>query len=262
MADIELISSRLLDSAAITHGFTTRSGGVSEGAFGSLNLTRSRGDEAANVSENRRRLAEALGLDHLAFATQVHGRAVARLTGPPKGEAPVGEADAIITDRPGVGLVAQTADCTPVLLFDPAHGAIGAIHSGWRGTVQNVVGATIAAMGEAYGTRPGDLLAAIGPSVSQVNYRVGAEVLDQFQQAFGALEGAFIKERDAEGGGHLDVALGAERQLLEAGVPAAQIDRSTLCTYADETRFFSARRSHHRGESGVFGGQGGVIGLR
>lgn len=262
MADIELISSALLERDEITHGFTTRAGGVSAGPYAGLNITRSRGDEAANVSENRRRLTAALDLDQLAFATQVHGRAVVRLDGPPKGEAPVGEADAIITDRPGIGLVAQTADCTPVLLFDPVKGAIGAVHSGWRGTVQNVVGAAIEAMGDAYGSRPGDLLAAIGPSVSQANYRVGGEVLDQFEQAFGPLEGLFIAERDAEGGGHLDVALGAERQLLEAGVPAAQIDRSPLCTYADEARFFSARRAHHRGESGVFGGQGGVIGLR
>ena len=259
---LDLIRSDRLAHPGLVHAFTTRKGGVSEGPYASLNITRSRGDDPARVAENRDRLARALGLDYLAFATQVHGRDVIRVDAPPKGEKTYGEADALITDRPGIGLVCQTADCTPVLLFDPEHGAIAAIHSGWRGTVKNVVGAAIAAMKTAFGADPAALIAAVGPSVSQANYRVGPDVLDAFESAFGALEGGFIAERDAEGGAHIDVAHGVLRQLREAGVPAAQIDHIALCTYVDRDRFFSARRSHHDGESGQFGGQGGVIALR
>lgn len=258
--ELDLIQSSALSADGLAHGFTTRTGGVSEGAYTSLNLTRSRGDAPDRIAENRNRVRRALGLDHLVLATQVHGRTVVRIDQPPKGEMPAGEADALITDQPGLGLVCQTADCTPILLFDPGHQAVAAIHSGWRGTVQNIVAATVDAMGEAYGSRPADLVAAIGPSISPANYRVGPEVIAEFETAFDDLAG-IVSPRDGEGGAQLDVGLACHRQLLDAGIPGAQIDRSPLCTYAEEERLFSARRSHHRGESGVFGGQGGVIGL-
>lgn len=258
---LDLIQTDLLDADGVVHAFTTRTGGTSAGAYGSLNITRSRGDDAGNVAENRERLRVALGLDHLVFATQVHGRDVIRIDAPPRGELPAGEADALMTDRPGIGLVCQTADCTPLLLFDPLNGAVAAIHSGWRGTVQNIVGATLDSMGRAYRTRPDDVLAAIGPSISAANYRVGPEVVDEFERAFDDVVG-IVSPRDEAGGAQLDVGEACRRQLIDAGVPGAQIHRSDLCTYAETDRLFSARRSHHRGESGVFGGQGGVIALR
>jgi len=260
MTDLDFVTSRLLDRPNLIHAFTTRTGGTSEGPYASLNITRSRGDRPEAVAENRERVRKALGLDYLAFATQVHGRDVARLDDAPRGDQPVGEADALITDQAGIGLVCQTADCTPILLFDPDHDAIAAIHSGWRGTVQNIVDATVNAMAQAYGSRAGSLLAVIGPSISQANYRVGPEVVDAFA-GYDADSGV-IGPRDAEGGAHLDVARACELQLLDAGVPATSIERSPLCTYAEEARLFSARRAHHRGESGLFGGQGGIIGLK
>ena len=176
-------------------------------------------------------------------------------------EQPAGEADALITDRPDLGLVCQTADCTPILLFDPERRAIAAIHSGWRGTVQNIAAATVQALHTEYGSRPSDLIAAIGPSISAVNYRVGPEVVAAFQAVFDQT-GGILSPKDPDGGAHLDVAEACRRQLILAGVPEGRIDRSPLCTYAEEDRLFSARRAHHRGESGVFGGQAGVIGLK
>lgn len=257
---LDLIRMPGLDRPGLVHAFTTRAGGVSEGPYASLNLTRSRGDDPGRIAENRDRVRRALGLDHLVFATQVHGRDVVRVGGPPRGESPAGEGDALITDRPGLGLVCQTADCTPVLLFDPERRAVAAIHSGWRGTVVNVVGATVQAMIREYGTAPTDLVAAIGPSISPANYRVGPEVVQAFGDAFGNT-GGIVSPRDPEGGAQLDVAEACRRQLVMEGVRENAIERSPLCTYAEEARLFSARRAHHRGESGVFGGQAGVIGL-
>lgn len=257
---LDLIRSDLLDAGGLVHAFTTRTGGLSEGPYASLNLTRSRGDDPARVAENRRRVREALGLDELVFATQVHGRAVIRIDAPPRGDQPAGEADALITDVSGLGLVCQTADCTPILLFDPQHRAVAAIHSGWRGTVQNIAAATVEAMASAYGSRPEDMRAAIGPSISPANYRIGPEVVAEFERVFD-VTGGILSPRDPEGGAHLDVAEACRRQLVLAGVPEAAIWRSPSCTYAEEDRLFSARRSHHRGESGLFGGQAGIVGL-
>lgn len=257
---LDLIRMPVLDRPGIVHAFTTRTGGVSEGPYASLNLTRSRGDDPAHIAENRDRVRAALGLDHLVFAVQVHGRDVVTVEGWPKGDQPAGEGDALITDRPGLGLVCQTADCTPILLFDPVQRAVAAIHSGWRGTVVNVAAATIEAMAARYGTRPADLLAAIGPSISPANYRVGPEVVAEFEAAFDNT-GGIVSPRDPKGGAQLDVAEACRRQLVVAGVPEGAIERSPLCTYAEEARLFSARRAHHRGESGLFGGQAGIIAL-
>jgi len=257
---LDLVRAGTLDRPDLVHAFTTRPGGESEGVYASLNLTRSRGDQAAHVAANRERVRKALGLDALAFANQVHGRAVLRVDGAPKGDQAVGEGDALITDRPGIGLVCQTADCTPILLFDPDHRAVAAIHSGWRGTVQNIAAATVEAMTEAYRTDPAQLLAAIGPSISAVNYRVGPEVVAEFEAVFD-VTGGILSPRDPEGGAHLDVGEACRRQLVMAGLPEAAIWRSKLCTYGEPGRLFSARRSHHRGESGQFGGQAGIIAL-
>ncbi|WP_417482294.1 peptidoglycan editing factor PgeF [Maricaulis sp.] len=258
---LDLLTSPLLQRDDLVHAFTTRAGGVSEGPYASLNMTRSRGDSADHVATNRTRVRQALGLDYLAFAIQVHGKAVVRVDDAPRGDQAAGEADAMITDRPGIGLVCQTADCTPILLFDPKRRAVAAIHSGWRSTVLDIVGETVAAMQREYASEPGDLIAAIGPSISAANYRVGPEVVARFEAVFADSSG-ILSARDGEGGAQLDVGEACRRQLVASGVRAERIERSQLCTYAEETRLFSARRSHHRGQSGVFGGQAGIIGLR
>lgn len=256
MSDLEFLRTRTLEFDRLVHAFTTRAGGVSEGPYDSLNLSWKDGDNKAHVEENRARVTAALGLEKLVFANQVHGKTVHRVDAAPEGVWSVGEGDALMTDRPGLGLVAQTADCTPILLFDPENRACAAIHSGWRGTVQNIAGETIAAMGRAYGTRPESLFAAIGPAITPEHYRVGPEVLDQFETLFGTLDGLALP-RDAEGGAGLDVSEACRRQLIAAGIPETQIERIATCTFSDD-RFFSSRRV----KGGQFGGQGGIIGLR
>lgn len=255
VSDLEFLHAEMLDRPGIVHAFTTRHGGVSKGGYASLNLSWKDGDDTGAITENRRRVTEALGLDRLIFLNQVHGNTVHRVDAIPETGWSAGQGDGLITNVPRLGLVTQTADCTPVLLFDPVRRAIGAVHSGWRGTVQDVAGETVEAMVREYGTDPADLLAAIGPAIAPENYRVGPEVLEQFEELFGSLEGLAL-ERDAEGGAGIDVSEAVRRQLAAAGIPEAQIERLPVCTYADN-RFFSCRRA----KGTPFGGQAGIIAL-
>lgn len=244
----------------IIHAFTTRTGGVSDGPYGSLNLSWSRGDEPARIEENRLRVSQALGLERLVFANQIHSALVLKVEAIAPERWSAGQGDALITNKPGLGLCAQTADCTPVLLHDPENRAVAAIHAGWRGAVSQIIAATIVRMGDAYGTRPEALQAAIGPAISQSNYRVGPEVLDQFEALLGPLDRSVIGPRDGEGGAGLNVAEVCRRQL--AGLGVTQVSHLALCTFAQEGRFFSSRRAARDGHAGKFGGQVGVIGLK
>jgi YfiH family protein len=261
---IEILRAAILACPGIVHGFTTRAGGVSGPPFGSLNLTESRGDDPAAVAENRRRIREALELGSLALLHQVHGRRVLRVD-----EAPadalrdsvahswvVGDGDALVTDRPGIGLLARTADCAPVLIADPDRLAVAAVHSGWRGAVADAPGAAVAALTAHYGSVPRRLLVGIGPAISKPNYRVGSEVLDAFREAFGELDDGLVGPIDAEGGATLDVPEAVRRRLVAAGVDPVYIERLPYCT-DDDPRFYSSRRA--RGPT--FGGQGGIIGI-
>jgi YfiH family protein len=261
MDQLQLLAAPGFAAPGIVHAFTARTGGVSEGPYASLNLSWSRGDDKARVEENRARVARALGGVELVFLNQVHGAVVHRVDAKPDGAWSAGEGDALITNRPGLALCAQTADCTPVLLHDPENQAIAAIHAGWRGVIARVIPAALDAMREAYGTQARAVRAAIGPAVSRPNYRVGPEVLAQFETEFGALDEGLVNPRDAEGGAGLDVAEACARQLLAAGVAREAISRLTLCTFADEARFFSCRRAARDGHPGAFGGQCGIIAL-
>ena len=263
MSELHLIEpASLRGGVRLAAAFTTRTGGVSSGPFESLNLSWSRGDDKACVEENRARLANALGGVELVFANQVHGRTVLKVDAKPEGVWSAGEGDALMTDQPGLALCAQTADCTPILLFDPGRPAVAAIHSGWRGTVQQIATATLDAMAQAYGTQARHVHAAIGPSISKANYRVGPEVLEQFEALFGEFDEGLIGPKDDEGGAGLDVAEACRRQLIQAGIPEAQVEMIRGCTFAERARFFSSRRAARDGHAGQFGGQVGVIALR
>lgn len=262
MSALELLTAPGFEADGLVHAFTTRTGGASEAPFESLNLSWSRGDDKARVEENRRRVSDAIGGPALIFANQVHGDVVLKVDAKPQGVWSAGEGDGLMTDRPGLALCAQTADCTPVLLFDPERPAIAAIHAGWRGAVQEILPKALVAMAEAYGTCPADVRAAIGPAISKANYRVGPEVLEQFEALFGALDQNLIGPRDAQGGAGLDVAEACRRQLVNAGVPVPQISQINACTFAEEARFFSSRRAARDGHAGQFGGQCGIIALR
>ena len=225
----------------VLHGFTTRAGGVSRGPYASLNLGLSSGDAELPVAENRRRVLALFGTDErnaCAFS-QVHGTRV--LTGAPSWFQE--EADAVVSNTPGLALVISTADCLPVLFYDPLTGAVGAAHCGWRGTVKGVAAATVHRLTELYGSNPADLRVAFGPAISKPNYQVGAEVIAEFEQAGFP---ASVYKPDGSGRFLLDVAAANRWALLGLGVNSEHLWATGLCTYADPERFFSHRRDRGR----------------
>lgn len=234
-----------LTSSAIhvPHCFSTRLGGVSTGALESLNLGTGRGDDPRNVLQNYRILGEAVGFapEHLVFARQIHGDRVRPVSRENEGEglfAPAGEAcDALITHTPGVALAVFTADCTPILLWDRRTGAVGAAHAGWRGTAGDIVGKTVQAMAQHYGTAPRDIVAAIGPNIRSCCFGTDGDV----PEAMECLLGAEAKSHITQIGEKFHVDLkGINRRLLErAGVE--QIDVSDECTACRTDRFWSHR---------------------
>jgi hypothetical protein len=215
--------------AGLVHGFTDRRGGVSTGRHASLNLGRRWGDDPAAVAENYRRVGAAAGFDpaDLRLARQVHGAAVVRAVDVVDGV----EADAVWTRR-GDGLVAGvlTADCVPVLLADADATVAAAVHSGWKGTVLDVVGAAVRALG----VDPARLRAAVGPCIEVDAFEVGEEVAVQFP-------GEFVR-RAGTPRPHVDLVAVVRAQLVAAGVPAGQISRVGGCTFRDPDRYFSYRR--------------------
>lgn len=226
-----LISTRL----PVRHGFFTRRGGVSTGPYASLNGSLSGGDAPDLVRANRDRVAQHLGARIMVGVTQVHGAAVKVVTDPwPVGAGP--RADAMVTARSGVALGIITADCTPVLLADPAAGVIGAVHAGWRGAVAGVLEATVAAMVQ-LGATSGRIAAAIGPCIRQPSYEVGADLRDAVLANDAGHARFFV---DGARPGHWQFDLAGYCAARLAGV--AEVDTLPADTAADPERFFSHRR--------------------
>ena len=181
----------LEDTGLVSHAFSTRLGGVSKGDFATMNFSFTRGDDRDDVLENYRRMAAALGVDRerMVLTWQTHTTNVRRVTEEDEGKGIVRDrdyrdVDGLITDIPGITLVTFFADCVPLYFLDPVHKAIGLSHSGWRGTVKRMGQVTVDAMKEAFGTRPEDIIACIGPSICGDCYEVGEEVADEFADAF------------------------------------------------------------------------------
>lgn len=240
---LEIITSDSL--APLQHGFFTRRGGASSGIFHGLNCGGGSSDQAEAVAINRARAADALGLspERLAQVRQVHS-AEAIVVGEDGVPDPRPQADALVTDRPGVALAVLTADCQPVLFADREAGVIGAAHAGWRGARDGVLEATLQAM-QSLGARPEATAVVIGPSISQEAYEVGPDFLDSFLAEDPANARFF-----ANGEGdrlHFDLPGYGLARLNAAGVKRA--DWTRHCTYADESRFYSYRRATHRGEA-------------
>lgn len=200
------------------------------------------------VVKHRDLLAGAMGItaSHLYFPSQVHKTRIVRVTNNTKTD-DVMETDALITNEKGICIAVMSADCVPVLLYDRKNNAIGAVHSGWRGTVEMILTKTLNEMKSAFGTRGEDLIAGIGPSVCQDSYEVGAEVIHEVSRAFGKNSGLMV--RQANNKAKLDLWAANKIQLLVFGVPASQIEVSNLCTVKNNDHFFSARK----GDSGRFG---------
>jgi YfiH family protein len=240
-----VITLSALTGSGIRHGFFTRDGGVSGGIFASLNCGFGSADDAGNVSENRGRALDALGLarDRLATCYQVHGAAVAVVDDVWTLEARP-RADAMVTRRPGIALGILTADCAPVLFADAEAGVIGAAHAGWRGALTGVLGVAVQAMAE-LGASPQRLCAGIGPCIAQASYEVGPEFPAPFLAESPANGGFFLPAPRA---GHFLFDLAGYVALKLQRLGLGRIERSGGDTAAESERFFSYRRSCLRQE--------------
>jgi YfiH family protein len=227
------------DRIKAPHGFFTRRGGVSQGAYASLNCSLSSQDSRENVLENRSRVARSLDADpvRLLGLTQVHSADV--VTATEAWAAGQGaKADAMVTDRPDLALGIVTADCAPVLFADATGGIVGAAHAGWRGAVAGVLEATLAAM-TALGAPLGSITAAIGPCIAQPSYEVGPDLRDAVL-ARAAADSAFFAPGQRPDRWQFDLAGYCAARLRAAGVRHVIVTR--VDTLAEEDRFFSHRR--------------------
>jgi hypothetical protein len=228
----------------VRHAFFTRQGGVSEGLYASLNGGIGSSDDPARVAQNRRRMAEHLGVhaDALLSVRQTHSPDVAVIERPwALADRP--SADAMVTKAPGIALGITTADCGPVLFADPHAGVVGAAHAGWRGALGGVLEATVAAM-EALGATRERIVAVLGPAIGRAAYEVGPEFAATFRDADRTNDRFF-----SPGAGDrltFDLPAYIVARLTACGV--GEVEDLALCTYSDEERFFSFRRATHRGE--------------
>lgn len=227
----------------LRHGFFTRRGGASSGVFSGLNCGPGSSDQSEIVQINRARVAEAMGVaaDHLITVHQVHSADVVTVTGP-MGTRP--RADAMVTNVPGVALAVLTADCQPVLFADVGNGVIGAAHAGWRGALDGVLEATVAAM-EGLGADRRRIKAVIGPSISQAAYEVGPEFIDAFLAE--DPDNARFFANGAGGRYQFDLPGFGLHRLRQSGI--GQVEWTRHCTYGDPERFYSYRRTTHAGEA-------------
>lgn len=240
-----MVKAQVLALPGIAHAFFTREGGVSAGCYASLNGGIGSHDSAANVTENRARMAAALGVEPncLLTAYQTHSVEVAVAEEPwtPQTRPRV---DGVVTRRPALAIGVSTADCGPVLFADPQTRIIGAAHAGWRGALAGIVEATVEAM-ERLGASREHISAALGPMIRQRNYEVGPDLIARFAADDPASNGFFVA---ATRTGHALFDLGgyvAER-VRRAGI--RHVEDVGLCTYADPGLFFSYRRATHQAE--------------
>ncbi len=240
-----MIQSEALKLQGISHGFFTRRVGVSSGIFSSLNCGLGSGDDRGLVLQNRALVAQALDVkaDHLLSAYQVHSADALVVTGPwMSDERP--RVDALVTRTRGLALGILTADCGPVLFADVRAGVIGAAHAGWKGALTGVTARTLEAM-EAEGADRRHITAVVGPMISQTAYEVGPEFPARFIEADDKSRRFFVASGRA-GHSMFDLPGYLENRLKTEGV--GEVVNLSLCTFSDEERFFSYRRTTHRNE--------------
>jgi len=264
----------------LTHAVSTRYGGTSLPPYDSLNLTWTSGDEPEAVEENHQRLCEALELprSELVSPRQVHSVTVHRVGANDRGQF-IPACDALVTSAREVPLLLRFADCVPVLLFDPQQKVIGLAHAGWRGTVARIAQATVEVMVEALGSRPSDLIAAIGPAIGPCCYEIGPDVAAAVRYAFGTdtgllgppaklMEGWPIQsERAIQSVAHslqetkhappLHFDLWGANELLLRQAGVEQIEVAGICTCCHSEQFFS-----YRAERGKTGHHGALLSIR
>ncbi len=227
----------------VSHMFTTKHGGVSKGPYESMNLRLSSGDSIDNIMKNYQIIADELSCDLVNFvlSKQVHKTDIIKVTNKHKGNGLVREnefqsADALVTNEKGIPLCTFYADCIPIYLLDTKKEVLALVHSGWRGTVNNISGKTVKFMEDNYCSNPENIIAAIGPSVRQENFEVGFEVSDEFVNA-GYQE--FIDNTKQKP--HIDLQGVVKHQLIGAGIKETSITDSGLCTVKNSDIFFSHR---------------------
>jgi purine-nucleoside/S-methyl-5'-thioadenosine phosphorylase / adenosine deaminase len=240
-----MIQAHTLTFPNTRHAFFTREGGVSEGIYQSLNGGIGSNDAPDKVSENRARMAAALGVApaHFVSCYQIHSPNVIVVATPWTREN-TPRADALVTRVPGLAIGVTTADCGPILFADAQAGVIGAAHAGWKGALTGVLEATIAAM-EKLGAARARISAAIGPLIRQPNYEVGPEFVDRFVTA-DAANGKFFAPASRAQHAMFDLPGFIKSRLERAEIQG--VEDLGLCTYAEPARFFSYRRTTHRGE--------------
>jgi len=239
----------------IVHGIFMRRGGCSPEPWKSLNLSTTVGDLKENVIENRTRIMKVLNLEKDDFfdVWQVHSTTVVETNKPRSRDQNYIQADAIITNKPGVALLMRFADCVPILLFDPIHTVIGLVHSGWIGSIGKIAKKTVERMKEVYGTNTEKIIAGIGPSIGVDHYPVGKELVEKIKRSFPMDWEMLILNKDGQD--HLDLWKTNELVLLESGV--MNIDLSRICTASNTDDWYS-----HRSENGRTGRFGVVICLK
>lgn len=242
----------------VRHGFSTRLGGVSRPPYDTMNLSFTRGDDPAAVRENFRRFCGALGLraENTVVSAQEHHTVVYAAGASDRGrgvtrERGYADVDGLMTDRPGVTLCTQYADCVPLFFVDPVRRVAASSHSGWKGTSRRMGAETVRRMGEVYGSRPGDILAAVGPSIGPCCFEVDAPVYE----IFAAMEESGADCFTSGGGGkyHVDLWEINRRILLAAGLAPAHISVADLCTRCRPDVFWSHRaQGKERGSLAAF----------
>ncbi|MFG6355403.1 MAG: peptidoglycan editing factor PgeF [Acetatifactor sp.] len=276
--DVEYLTFPLLSAQpGITHAFSTRRGGVSQGIYDSMNLSFTRGDDEEQVQENFRRMAAALQTDtsHMVCSYQTHTTNIRRVGREDGGKGILRErgytdVDGLVTNDRGLCLVCFFADCVPLYFVDREHGAIGLAHSGWRGTAAGMGMRMVRRMEREFGTRPRDLVAAIGPSICRDCYEVSREVAEQFERLEASIPGSdrllaelaeqgvyphrrILRPGREEGKYQLDLWLANLLILRGAGIPAAGIQVTDVCTCCNSGYLFSHRASQgKRGNLAAF----------
>jgi polyphenol oxidase len=257
---VHYLEPRILAATGVAaQGFTTRHEGVSRPPYNSLNLGTNTFDSPHSVQGNRSILARACGTraERLVTVTQVHGTDLLVLDSPNPdyGHFLRLECDGIVTSQPGVMIGVCVADCVPLLLLDPVRRVAAALHAGWKGTAGGIAGKGVEALVDIFGSRPGDILAAVGPGIGPCCYEVDAPVMEAFEKGGAGWE-LFARE-SGPGKWGLDLAAANQRQLLAAGIAENNIETTPLCVSCEHDLFFSYRR-----DGGDTGRQMGFIMLK
>lgn len=255
--ELEYLTFPLLEHIGnVRHMVSTRLGGKSTGAFSTMNLSFTRGDNPDAVRENYERIAAVLDckVSDMVASHQTHTTNIRQITAQDKGTGilrrPFQDVDGLITNEPGIVLVTYYADCVPLFFVDVEHNAIGLAHSGWRGTVNGMGACMVKAMGQTFGSRPENIFAAIGPSICRDCYEVSEDVAQRFVDFLGD---DIASPGKGAGKYQLDLWRSNEKILLRAGISREHIAVTDICTCHNSEYLFSHRAAgERRGNFGAF----------